>query len=138
MKTISKLIARLYIAAITFILVIGTVQAQYMADRIIIRGTSFDLLQDAQDGDTMSIEFHDGKLFSKATSVTLSMFFDSDITKGFYIVGLKDKAVLNINIQGNDIRGNIQIDGCEYVYILDSWNGRYIFIKKEKGYLIAE
>jgi hypothetical protein len=110
-----------------------------MADKIIIRGKSFDMLSEAKNNDLLDIEFHDGKLFTKATDLVMNLTFDSEYTRSFNITGLTVKARLNINNNGDGvISGNLQMDGNDEVYILDSYQGKYIFLRKPKEVLIQE
>ncbi len=110
-----------------------------MADKIIIRGKSFDLLSEAKNNDLLDIEFQDGKLFTKATDLVMNLTFDNEYTRSFTITGLTVKARLNINNNGEGIlSGNLQMDGSDEIYILDSYQGKYIFLRKPKEVLIQE
>jgi hypothetical protein len=132
-NTLAKAIAYIYLFSFRVL-----AQDAPMAEQIIIRGNSFTKIQEAADGDSISIEFNDGRLFSKATNVVLVLVFDSETTRSFRIDGLGKTAYLTINKEGNDVRGNIQFKGEDNVYILDSYTGKYVFLLKPRHYLIEE
>jgi len=139
MKTLAYLISRIYLIGLTFCITINASAQIKMADKIIIRGTSFDQLSDAIDGDTLDIEFHDGKLFTKATKLKMNLVHDTEYVRSFTITGLTVKARLNINMDGTGrIHGNLQMDGSDEIYILDSYDGKYNFIRKPKEVLIID
>ena len=59
--------------------------------------------------------------------------------RSFTITGLTVKARLNINMDGTGrIQGNLQMDGSDEIYILDSYDGKYNFIRKPKEVLIID
>lgn len=117
-------------------LIVGTAQAQQLSDVVIIRGVSFDRLNEANEGDTLEIKLSDGKLFTQPLKLLASMEAENEYTKSYSLPAIKGRLV--INKQGTDIRGYIWLDESEYVYILDSWQDGYKFIIKPRDYLINE
>lgn len=133
---LAKLLMRLYIAAITFSLIIGTAQAQQLSDVVIIKGVSFDKLNEANEGDTLTLKLSDGKLLTQPLKLIASMEAENEYTKSYSLPAIKGRLV--INKQENDIRGYIWLDESEYCYILDSWQYGYKFIRKNRNELINE
>lgn len=133
---LAKLLMRLYIAAITFSIIIGTAQAQQLSDVVIIKGVSFDKLNEANEGDTLTLKLSDGKLLTQPLKLIASMEAENEYTKSYSLPAIKGRLV--INKQENDIRGYIWLDESEYCYILDSWQDGYKFIIKNRNELINE
>ena len=137
MKTLTKLIARLYIACLMLSIIPLTTQAQKLSDVIIIKVAYIDRLNDAQVGDTIDIKLSDGRLFTLPFKLTATMQADNEWTASYDMPMIK--GTLIINKQGTDIRGYIRLEETDYVYILDSFkDGNYIFKLKPINELLSD